>query len=424
MLSSRERVIKTLNHEEPDRVPLDLGSTQVTGMSVISVYLLRQALGLDEPGTPVKVVEPYQMLGEIKSDLREALGADTVSLKTTKTMFGFRNEGWKPWTFHDVPVLVPAGFNTDPEPSGDILQYPEGDKSAPPSGRLPKDGFYFDTIVRQEFFDEDNLNVDDNVEEFELISDEDLAFLEQEAKRLYEETDKALVAELSGMSFGDIAMVPAPWVKHPRGIRGIEEWYVSTAMRQDYVYAVFERQCEIALKNLEKIYSVVGDRVTIAFITGTDFGTQRGPFISTRAYRTLYKPFHKIITDWIHKNTHWKAFIHSCGSVYKLIPDFIDAGFDIINPVQTGAAEMGAQRLKDEFGDKLTFWGGGIDTQTTLPFGTADEVRAEVRERLRIFGKGGGYVFNSIHNVQAGVSAEKLVAMYETVKDYRNYPVS
>jgi len=149
-MTSRERVEASLNHREPDRVPLDLGAGPVTGMHVSSVYLLRQALGLDEPGTAVKVVEPYQMLGEIGSDLIDAIGIDVVGLGGTKTMFGFPNENWKPWTtFDGTPVLVPGDFNTDPEPNGDILMYPEGDKSVPPSGRMPKGGFYFDSIIRQ-----------------------------------------------------------------------------------------------------------------------------------------------------------------------------------------------------------------------------------------------------------------------------------
>ncbi|NJN82063.1 MAG: methyltransferase, partial [Caldilineaceae bacterium] len=164
MLSSRERVRRTLNHQEPDRVPLDLGSSAVTGMHVSVVYAVRQALGLDEPGTPVKVVEPYQMLGEIGPDLMDALGVDVVGLRSTKTMFGFHNEGWKPWTFFDgTPVLVPEAFNTEPEENGDILMYPEGDRSAPPSGHLPKDGFYFDTIIRQPPIDDDNLDVEENL---------------------------------------------------------------------------------------------------------------------------------------------------------------------------------------------------------------------------------------------------------------------
>ena len=422
MITSRERVRMALEHREPDRVPLDLGSTPVTGMHVSAVYRLRQALGLDAPGTPVKVIEPFQMLGEIKPDLIEALGVDAVPLTSPKTFFGFRNENWKPWTtFDGTPVLVPGGFNTDPEPNGDILLYPEGDKSAPPSGRMPRGGWYFDAIIRQPPIDESKLNVEDNLEEFGPISEEDLAYFAAEADRLYRETDKAIVANFGGTSFGDIALVPAPWLKHPRGIRDVEEWYISTVTRRDYVYRVFERQCEIGLANLERLHQVVGDKVSVIFVTGTDFGAQNGPFISPQVYRELYAPFHRQVNDWVHRNTSWKTFIHSCGAVEPLIEDFIAVGFDILNPVQTSAAGMVPSVLKQRYGDRIAFWGGGVDTQRTLPFGTPDEVREQVRERIRIFGKGGGFVFNTVHNVQGNVPVENLLAMYEAVREYGVY---
>jgi hypothetical protein len=362
------------------------------------------------------------MLGEIKSDLMDALGVDVVGLGKPATLFGFKNEGWKPWTtFGGTPVLVPAGFNTDPDENGDILIYPEGDKSVPPSGRMPKGGYYFDSIDRQLPVDDANLNVEDNLEEFTPISDADLAHLGRESERIWTQTDKAVLASFGGTAFGDIALVPGPWMKHPKGIRGIEEWYVSTASRREYVFKLFERQCEIGIKNLEKIHRVVGERVSAIFLSGTDFGQQHGPFISPKTYRDLYKPFNKAVNDWVHKNTTWKTFIHSCGSIRALLPDFVDAGFDILNPVQCSAACMAPEELKQEFGDRVTFWGGGVDTQNTLPFGTADDVRKEVSSRLKIFGEGGGYVFNAIHNVQAGVPIENVSAMYETVRDCGRY---
>lgn len=422
-MNSRERVRLALNHQEPDLVPMDLGGSAVTGMHVSSVYRLRQALQLDPPGTPVKVIEPYQMLGEIKPDLIAALGVDVVPLTMPKTLFGFKNENWRPWTFFDgTPVLVPEGFNTDPEPNGDILMYPEGDRSAPPSGRMPAGGFYFDAIIRQPPLDEASLRPEDNLEEFGPISAEELAYLKAEAERLWQETDKAILASFGGTSFGDIALVPATWLKYPKGIRDVAEWYMSTVTRRDYVYRVFERQCEIALENLARIHQVVGDRPTAVLVSGTDFGMQTGPFISPDTYRQLYKPFHKEVNGWIHQHTTWKTMIHSCGSVIKLLPDFIDAGFDILNPVQCSAADMEPEVLKRRFGDQIVFWGGGVDTQRTLPFGTPDAVRAEVRERIRIFAPGGGYVFNPVHNVQARVPVENLLALFEAVQEFRTYP--
>ena len=419
-MNSRQRVQKALDHQQPDYVPLDLGASAVTGMHVSSVYQLRQALGLDAPGTPVKVVEPYQMLGQIDADLMDALGVDVVGLGRTRTLFGFQNKGWKPWTLFDgTPVLVPEAFNTRPQTNGDVLMYPQGDRSAPPSGRMPKGGFYFDTIVRQDPVDDDNLNVEDNLEEFGPISEDELEHLARGARRLFHQTDKAILANFGGMSFGDIALVPAPFLKHPKGIRDVEEWYVSTVARFDYVFEIFRRQCEIALGNLERIHDAVGDRVTAVFITGTDFGTQNGPFISPKAYCTLYQPFHKQINDWIHQHTPWKTFIHSCGSVVDLLPEIIAAGFDVLNPVQCSAAGMDPRALKERFGEQIVFWGGGVDTQKTLPFGTPDEVRREVKERIEVFNHRGGFVFNTVHNVQARTPAENLVALYDAVRESR-----
>lgn len=421
-MNSRERIQLALNHKEADRIPLDLGGCGQTGMHVSTVYALRQALKLDPPGTPVKVIESFQMLGEIKPDLQEILGVDAVGLGGTTNFFGFKNEGWKPWTtFDGTPVLVPGLFNTEPNENGEIFMYPEGDRSALPCAKMPNGGFYFDTVVRQPPIEDANLNVEDNLEEFGPIADFELEHLKRESEELYTQTDKAVVMVLGGMAYGDIALVPGPTLKNPKGIRDMTEWYMSTVSRQDYIQQIFERQCEIALENLPKIYAAVGDRVTVAWISGTDFGAQNNCFISPKAFRSLYKPYYKRVNDWIHENTPWKTFIHSCGAILPIIPDIIEAGFDILNPVQTSAANMDPTVLKARFGEQVTFWGGGVDTQHTLPFGTPEEVRAQVRERLDIFGKGGGFVFNPIHNVQAKVPIENLLAMYETVKEYGRY---
>jgi hypothetical protein len=419
-MNSRERVERTLNHQLPDRVPLDLGASSTTGMHASSVYLLRQALKLDAPGTPVKVIDPLSMLGEVKPDLADALGVDVVGLFAPRTKFGFRNENWKEWTLFDgTPVLVGEAFNTEPEADGSILMYPEGDRAAPASGKMPYSGYYFDAIIRQPPIDDAKLDPQDNLQEFGPISAADLAYFAGEAERLYRQTDTAILASFGGTAFGDIGLVPATGIKHPRGIRDVAEWYMSTATRREYVYKVFEGQCEIGLANLEKLHQVVGSRVTAVFASGTDFGAQNGPFISPKTYRELYLPFHKQVNAWIHGHTPWKSLIHSCGSVVQLIPYFIEAGFDILNPVQTSAAGMDPQALKDRFGEQLVFWGGGIDTQHTLPFGTPDEIRAQVRNRMRIFGAGGGFVFNSVHNVQARIPVANLLALYQAVAEYR-----
>jgi hypothetical protein len=422
-MASRERVELALAHTEPDRVPLDLGGSAVTGMHVDSVYRLRQALGLDAPGTPVKVVEPYQMLGEIAPDLLDALGVDVVGVGLPTNFFGFENEDWKPWTtFDGTPVLVPGAFKTEPDANGDILMYPEGDTSVPPSARMPNGGLYFDAIVRQDPLDEERLDVEDNLEEFTPISPAALAHVTREVERAAA-SGKAVLVNVGDTAFGDIAFVPGMKLKHPRGIRDIQEWYMSLNLRPGYVNEVFERQCEIGLRNLEAVYDAVGDAITVIFVTGTDFGTQQGPFISPKLYRDLFKPFHVRVNDWIHTNTRWKSFIHSCGSIWRLLDDMVDAGFDVLNPVQTSAADMDPVALKATYGDRVTFWGGGVDTQRVLPFGTPDEVRAMVKERMRIFGSGGGFVFNTIHNLQARIPVENILALYDAVNEYRSYPL-
>ncbi|MBP7964136.1 MAG: hypothetical protein KA003_19290 [Caldilineaceae bacterium] len=421
-MTSRERVVQALNHQEPDRVPLDLGGCGQTGMHVDTVYALRQALGLDAPGTPVKVIEPYQMLGEIKMDLIERLGVDVVSLALPGTMFGFKNQGWKPWTtFGGSPVLVPEDFNTVPEADGSLMMYAGGDQSYPPSAKMPNGGFYFDSLSRNTPVDDEDLNVEDNLEEFSLLPDDDIQYLYHASKQLSEETDKAIMMVFPNAAFGDIALVPGPMLKAPKGIRGVEEWYMSTVTHFDYIYQVFERQCDIALENLANVYEAVENRPSVIWLSGTDFGSQNGPLISPKSYHNLYMPHYKRLTDWIHTNTTWKVFVHCCGSIMPLIPDFIASGFDILNPVQTSAKEMDPRTLKAKFGDQITFWGGGVDTQQTLPYGTPDQVREQVRQRIEIFGKGGGFVFNPIHNVQALTPMDNLLAMYEAVQEFGAY---
>jgi hypothetical protein len=408
--------VKTLNHQQPDRVCVDFGATAVTGMAVSVVAKLRARL-LGEQNYRVRVIEPYQMLGEIDDKLRDALGIDVMSVPAPKNMFGFANTDWKPFTLFDgTEVLVPGAFNVTRDEKRNLLIYPEGDMSVPPSGRMPEGGHFFDAIPRQQEIVEDRLDPADNLEEFAPLTEADLDHYAAGAGAAVNR-EKGSVVGTPGTAFGDIALVPALWRKQTRGIRDIEEWYVATAARRDYVYKVFEGQCAIALQNLERLINRLGDRVQVAFVTGTDFGTQTGLFISRKSYRDLYMPFHKEITGFIHKHSSWKTFIHSCGCVADLIPDFIEAGFDVLNPVQTSTAGMEPERLKKLYGKDLVFWGGGVDTQRTLPYGTPAQVEEEVRERMRIFGDGGGFVFNAVHNIQANVPVENVEAMFRALKE-------
>jgi hypothetical protein len=408
-MTGKERIRAALAHLEPDRIPVDLGGTGVTGIHVLAVARLRELYGLEKG--PVKVVEPYQMLGEVDECLGKILGVDTAGLGGRETMFGFPNEDWKGWrTPWRQEVLVPGLFKTSMDKDGGILIHPRGDRSAPPSGRMPPTGYFFDAIIRQPPIDESRLDPEDNLQEFTPISEEDLSHWRREAEKL-RGSDKGVIASFGGTGLGDIALVPGLSLKHPRGIRDVAEWYVSTLTRQEYILRIFDRQTELALQNLSKIHQVVGDAIEAAFVCGTDFGTQSSQFCSPGVFDTLYGPYYKTINDWIHKRTTWKTFKHSCGAVEPLIGKFIDCGFDILNPIQTGAAGMDPRFLKNTYGDRIVFWGGGVDTQKTLPFGTPDDVENEVLRHCEIFAPGGGFVFNTIHNIQANVPVENIDAM-------------
>lgn len=391
-----------------------MGSTPVTSIAASTYSQLRTALGL--PANPVKVNEPFQLLGEVEDDVRERLGIDTVGIWMPTTLFGFRNEGWKPWKLQDgTDVLVSKRFETTVDANGDVLIYAKGDRSAPPSGRLPKGGYYFDSIIRQGPLDEDHLDPQDWAEQFGGFSDEDLKYLERTTDEYYRNTDYALVGDFWDGGLGDIALVPGPMLPYPKGVRDPELWYEFLGTHPDYIQGIFELQTVTALKNLALYRQAVGDKIEVLVMSGTDFGTQRSPIISCEMFRRLWKPYYRRLNDWVHQHTPWRIFYHSCGAIAPLLDDFIEMGVDILNPVQCSAAGMDPAMLKAKYGAKLVFWGGGVDTQHTLPFGTPVEVRQQVRERARILGAGGGFVFNTIHNIQARTPVKNLLAMFEAV---------
>lgn len=413
-MTSREKVLKALDHQNGP-LPVDIGSTAITGMHCLIVSRLRDHYGLEK--RPVKVHEPYQMLGLLEEDLLEAIGIDVAGMDPLNTLFGFPAADWKPWTAPwGQELLVPGQFNVTTSASGTYI-FPEGDTSVPASGHMPNGGFFFDSIIRQPEIVEEELDPDDNLEEFNPMTGEEL----QKLRVFAEEAaagGRAVAGGIPGTALGDIAFVPAPFLKHPKGIRDIAEWYMSTVARQDYVHAIFEMQTEIALENLEKAAAEIGSLMDVIVLCGTDFGTQSSTFCSAETYHELWHPYYKKMNDWIHANTSWKVFKHSCGAVESLMENFIASGFDIINPVQTNAEGMDPVHLKEAYGKELTFWGGGVDTQKVLPFGTPEEIRSHVLEKCEIFSRDGGFVFNSVHNIQANVPVGNIVAMIEAVKEF------
>lgn len=415
-MTSRERLIATLNHQTPDRLPLDLGATGQTGINASSLYQLRRALHLEDHR--LKIIEPAQLLGQVEQDLLDLLGVDVVGLYNTSNFFGYQNDHWKEWQMDDgTPVWMGGGFTYDTDESGKIYVYPQGDRTAEYSAVIPKGGSFFDSVPRDHFdwdLDEEDLTpVEDFKEDFSVVSDQEARYWEKKSIELYENTDYGIVGMIGGGGLGDAAVVPGPAVKHPRGIRRVDDWLMAHSIYPDYIKAVFRYQTDIMLKNLEIYRQALGERIQVVWISGTDFGNQLSGMMSLSTFRELYKPFYKEINDWVHTHTSWKTFYHTCGAVYDFLDDFAEMGLDCLNPLQLSARGMDAKKIKENYGDKFTFWGGGVDTQNTLPFGTPEEVRRQVRERIDILGKNGGFVFNTIHNIVANVPPENLIAMYE-----------
>jgi len=416
-VTSRERVIKALKHREPDKIPVDLGGSVVTGIHATALSKIRHVLGLEKRS--IKVYEPMMMLGLVENDVMEALGCDVIGLNAPGTLLGYKNENWKTWQLPDgTEVLMGGDFAFTYGKDGTIYTYPKGNTSALPSAKMPSNGLYFDNIIRQE--DLSNHDFDarkDYADQYSVFTEEECRYYEETSKKLFEETDYAVFGNFFLGGVGDIFHIPGAWLEKPKGIRDLSLWLMAHYDHPEYVKEFFEMQTEIQLKNLSLYQESVGNRIVAIAISGTDFGAQDGPFISPDTYREFYKPFHKRMNDWIHKNTEWKVFLHSCGSDVAFLDDFVEAGVDILNPVQISAAGMNPSFLKENYGDKLVFWGGGIDTQKTLPFGTPEDVEKETRENVSVLSKGGGYVCAAVHNIQGPTPVENICAFFRTINE-------
>lgn len=411
-MTSRERVLSSLNHQEPDRVPLDLGGTFVTSIAATSLHRLRKRLGLED--RPVKVCDAWQMLGEVETDLVERFELDCLPIEPPSLTMGLRRENWKPWRLMDgTEVLMPGKFNVTVTPAGDWLFSPDGDTSRLPVARMPRNGFYFDSIG------DEALHLDweppslDSLRASSVhwaIRDEDLSFLQRHARLLRTNTDKALI--LGAWPYTGLRYVGA-----------LVDFWCLLGRDRGYVKELFALSTESAFGNLSCLWDTLGEDVDIIALTGLDFGTQRSEWFSREVFQEVYVPELRRQFEWIHGHTSWRIFEHSCGSIAKLIGDLVEAGLDILNPVQTSATGMDPGWLKATFGDRLTFWGGGVETQSTLPFGTPEDVRREVEERVRLFGPGGGFVFNPVHNIQPNTPPENILAAYETALEKGRYPI-
>jgi uroporphyrinogen-III decarboxylase len=415
-LKSRQRVIAAINHQKPDRVPVDLGSTDVTGIHVTALDNLRKELKLEY--RKVKAFEPMMMLGYVENDVIDAVGGDVIGLHSPVTLLGYWNKNWKPWKLpNGTEVLVGGGFSVTRDSNGTIYAYPNGNRSFNPSAKMPSNGWYFDPISRQEDISEHDYNArKDYADQYPVFSDEICKYYEETSRFLYEETNYAIIGDFSLGGLGDFFVIPAPWLEKTKGIRNLEDWMLAYHDHPDYIHELFEMQTESAIENLKLYQQAIGERLSVIVVSGTDFGSQNGPLISPDFYRTFYKPYHNKINEWIHTHTLWKVFFHSCGSVVGFLDDFIEAGVDIINPLQYSAAGMDLELLKDKYGSKLVFWGGGIDTQRVLPFGTVDEVRNETRKNVNILFEGGGYICAAVHNIQGPTPVENICAFFDAIR--------
>lgn len=417
-MNFRERVVAALNHQQPDKIPFDLGGTRVSSLHVGCIAQLRDWYKLPKANVTTWCIA--QMAGSVPDELADKMGTDTAAAIPRGGPFGLLRENYKPWTMPGgQEVLVPGMFNPTPDGSGGWYLHPQGDTSCPPSGHMPTKCYYFDSVEPDIEFDEEHLDPADNTVDFSIYDDEDVRFVVDSVEEAWR-TGRAVVLNMSGASIGSVGDITGGGVKHPKGIRKIEEWYVSPLLRPNYVKAVFDRQTDVAIINMQKINDACGDKIDVVFTCGADFGHQNGQFFGPGVIRDVWMPYYRKMNDWIHANTHWKSLKHCCGAVVPLIPTFIDSGFDALNPVQTSAVGMDPATLKKEFGRDIAFWGGGVDTQSVLPFGTPEEVRKQVLERCEIFGRDGGYIFNAIHNVQHGVPVENIVAMIDAVKEFNS----
>jgi uroporphyrinogen decarboxylase len=384
-MQSRERLLTALNHQQPDRIPIDLGATPVTSIAIPTYAALRERLGL--PQTQVRTLEVVQQIAEVDDDVLDILGVDVLP----------------------VSANPPAGYvpNFVNEPNGACAFKDEFGATL----RRPAGCLYYEW---QEF-----PLAEPSLEGLAKMSWPDPADpsryrnLRQRVKALRARTDRALFS---------IAPGGHDLLNQLFRVRGMEAGMMDLLLNVDFVEAFLDRLTETIITAQQLFLSEVGDLVDVHF-TADDLSGQFGPLISPALYRKLIKPRWAKIIDAIKRKTKAKIFYHSCGAIVEFIPDLIDIGVEIINPVQVTAAEMDSATLKKRFGKRLSFWGGGCDTQHILPTGTPEAVRREVRRRIADLGPGGGFVFNPVHNIQPLVPIENVMAMFETARKEGRYPL-
>lgn len=404
-MTSRERVLEALQHREPDRVPIDFSGHRCSGIAAIAYAKLRRFLALEE--RPIRVYDPFQQLAMVDDDVLARFGVDTVELSRA---FAFDDKQWTDWTLPDgTPCLMLAWALPEREAGAWVLR----SKSGRIVGRMPEGSVYFE----QAYFplaDDASCSIPAAMGEcmWTAISrspgqgdqgPEGLKHLAEGARRLREETDRAVLGLFGGQLF-----------EMGQFLYRNDNFFVLLASEPEKAHAFLDRIVEIHLANLEKFLGAVGPYIDV-IVFGDDLGMQTGPLISPSMYRKFFKPRHKLLWNHAKKLADVKVLLHSCGAIRNLLPDLIEAGVDAVNPVQISCAGMDVRELKAEFGSEMVFWGGGCDTQVVLPCKSPEEVKRHVREQVEILRPEGGFVFQQVHNIQANVSPENIVAMFEAV---------
>jgi len=403
-MTSRERVMTTIEFQEPDRVPIDFGGMKASGINAHACARLKERLGIR---SPTRILDPRFMIAVVEEEVLSRFHGDVLPVDLSGITASVRpDDEWQPRLLFDgTPVLFPPGTSIREEADGGwMLLNSDGSAS---SFRMPKGGYYFDDV---------SFNRGGSIDPAKFrppadIPDESLRLMADYAERLYRDTDYALLGWGFGVCFLGLSLITDRSQNVTQGLP--DEWMMMLMTEKETCHELMDRSVDAAISCLRLVNEAVGDCCFAWGIASDDSGTQRGEFINPDLWAEMIKPHYAKLCGWIHRNTRMKTFLHSCGSIPRLIPHLIDAGVDILNPVQTSAAGMDPAGLKKAYGDRIVFWGGGCDTQSILPRATPDEVREHVKERMQVLAPGGGYVFTQVHNVQANVPAENVQAMLD-----------
>jgi len=409
-MTSRERILAALEHQETDRVPVDFSGHRSSGIAALVYPDLRKHLGL--PPEPVRVYDMVQQLAIVDEDVLDRLGADTIEMGRG---FLLEEEDWKDWILPDgTPCQIPYYIHVEKRGEDWYLLNENGRELA-----VQKKGFlYFEQtyfpLKDRHFASDDFSDLEDVLSHTvwtgvaspgaHLSLDEGgLSEMAHRAKALRESTDRAIVGLFGGNMF-----------EFPQMLFRMDNYLMFLGLYPDKVLQFSEKLCALHMKSLEKWLGAVGPYIDI-ILFGDDLGGQRGPLISPKMYRQMIKPFHRKLWHRAKELADVKVMLHCCGGVRELMGDLIDAGLDAINPVQINAAGMDPAELKARFGSRITLWGGGCDTRDILPHGSPGQVTAHVKELVRLLHRGGGFVFQQVHNILADVPAENVAAMFDAV---------